>query len=169
MLQVDDLLDDWQPSKRKKANNGENEVKILQQQGKELELLLFDGVNLMKLIVDPVSLGFGAGLPDNHFTSRVNDCRQNIHVNRMFPKDENRLNCQFVTANVNNWPSIFLIAIENISKGDQLWSYYGNQYKTVLKNANEYEKEKEERSEHIQTVIIKNNTLDGTQREQYLI
>ena len=59
-------------------------MKNLQKQGKELELLLFGNDNdNMKLIVDPVSLGFGNGLPIDHFASRSNDCRKNINSTRM--------------------------------------------------------------------------------------
>ena len=79
------------------------------------------------------------------------------------------MNCEFITANINYWPSVFLIAIKDIKKGDQLWSYYGNEYQTAIENAKDCQKQKQERMNHIENVIVKDGTLSTTQVEEYIV
>ena len=148
-------------------NNNENDVSNLQKRGSQLEVDLFGNVKKMILLIDPVSLGFGKGLPTNHFVSRSNDCRKNIRINRIFKRDKSRLNCEFVCTCVNGWPSIFLVTTEDVTKGDQLWSYYGARYARAIDDAKNDEKNKNERKDHIQTVIVKSRCLDKNQIEIY--
>ena len=72
---------DGNASSKRRLNKNKDDVTNSKQKGKELESQLFgdeDDLELedMILFIDPVSLGFGNGLPQNHYTSRSNDCRK---------------------------------------------------------------------------------------------
>ena len=135
-IQVNDSFIDSNPSSKRKLNNNESDISNLQTKGTKLETELFVNNKQMRLIIDPVSLGFGKGLPNDHFVSRSNDCRKNIRINRIFKGDQARFNCEFVSVRVNGWPSIFLMTIKDVKKGNQLWSYYGSRYKNAMDDAN---------------------------------
>ena len=137
------------------SSDSTNDIAYLQDKGKELESILFDGSNTqMSLFIDPVALGFGKGLSDNHFAARSNDCRLNMYDDTMSKDDKKRLNCKFVTVLINRWPSVFLVTIKNVKKGQQLWSDYGDKYSDIFDESKQFEKKKRETEEHLKNVNV---------------
>ena len=66
--------------------------------------------------------------PNNRaLTAKINDCRENIE-NLPNSSDLQRQNIEFVRADVNQWPMIFIISKKDILKDEQLFGYYGENY-----------------------------------------
>lgn len=82
---------------------------------------LVDVENEIPLYIDPTHEICGSKF------RYLNDCR--VRINRDITElDEKRLNVEFVQANVRGFPFIFLICCEPIKKGENLWTFYGNQF-----------------------------------------
>merc|ERR1712228_955470 len=81
----------------------------------------------IELVID----GFGLEEIENesNHICKINDCRLDI-INCKNPTndDENYHNVDFVQCEVNGWPMIFIVAIKNIKKNQELFGFYGENF-----------------------------------------
>lgn len=99
----------------------------------KLENDLFDATLTDSLIIDPIAAGFGRGIQQHNLMALINDCRKDIDKSTIPTKDDAKVqNVGFITANVNGWPSAFVVTIKNIKKKEPLWCDYGSAYPVAM-------------------------------------
>ena len=87
---------------------------------------------------------------DRPLVTYVNDCRSNIFDTVISESDLQRYNIDYIAAEVNGWPMIFLVTIKDVEKGEAFWGHYEDQYCTTMKQQTRFQAKKD-----FKDVIIK--------------
>lgn len=90
----------------------------------------------------------------------INDCRRDFTSKTPTKRDEKWHNVQPIWADVDGWPKIFMIAIKRIKAGQQLFSYYGEEFVMQIENEKSYSEYVEEKKERMNPRLKKMGILD---------
>jgi len=126
------------PSKRK------SQRKHKRKKGKEEQLQKI-------FIIDPFIGEWGE---DELMLRYVNDCRADITKTFPTAEDGKYYNVEFAGLNINGWPQTFLMTKREIKKGEELLTYYGDEFANAIQMKVEADQQKKRKKERIDSEIL---------------
>lgn len=102
-------------------------------------------------IIDPFIGEWGE---DELMLRYVNDCRADINKPSPTTEDGKYYNVEFAGLSVNGWPQTFLMAKREIKKGEELLTYYGDEFANAIAMSVEADQIKKRKRERIDSEIL---------------
>lgn len=113
------------PKKEKKEKKKKAQRKQRRKKGKYAK----DAVPQKIFIIDPFVGEWGE---DELMLRYVNDCRADINTPTPTTEDGKFYNVEFAGLSVNGWPQTFLMTRRDIKKGEELCTYYGDEFSNAI-------------------------------------
>ena len=102
-------------------------------------------------IIDPF---IGEWAEDELLLRYVNDCRSDINTPTPTTDDDQYYNVEFAGLTVNGWPQTFLMTKREIKSGEELMTYYGDEFASALTMKADADRQKMRRKQRIDKHIL---------------
>lgn len=119
--------------------------------GRKKGKLSKDEVPQKIFIIDPFIGEWGE---DELMLRYVNDCRADINTPTPTTDDNQYYNVEFAGLSVNGWPQTFLMTKRDIKRGEELLTYYGDEFASALTMKADADKQKQLKKERIDQQIL---------------
>merc|ERR1712154_459203 len=106
--------------------------------GTKQEKLIIDGYGLREKIFEQRKKN--QTCPYSAHLLYLNDCRQDITIDHPTTEDQKYWNCDFVEAELNGFPLVFVVTRCDVKRGSEFLTYYGVNYDLALKQLDECER-----------------------------